>query len=62
MFGSSDKCVVFIMHSKDFEFKESLVTIPISLPLHRLDFVIDAFKFTGLYGSHTMRGLPICAP
>lgn len=46
-YGSSDKCVVFIMHSKDFEFKESLVTIPISLPLHRLDFVIDAFKFTG---------------
>jgi len=46
-FGSSDKCVVFIMHGQYFKFKEPLVAISISLPFHCFDFVIDSLKFSG---------------
>lgn len=43
--GSSDKCVVFLMHCQNLEFKEFLIPVSVGLPFHCFNFIVNPFSF-----------------
>ena len=44
IFGSSGKCVLFVMKGHEFQFEELHVSVAIGLAFHGLSFVVESLQ------------------